>query len=288
MLSFSKLVGTGNDFIYVDLTEKKLGSLTKLTREQLAQKICDRHFGVGADGIIYVEKAPTTEKLKWDFYNRDGSQAEFCGNAARCFGRWAHQFLKLDELIFESRIGDIRVLFKKQKNDEVFVVQLHSLSALPHLVDILSKDLISYGDAISKVDQVYLVNTGVPHFVCVTKSKISREEKYQLAGAFRFHPSAGLAGANVTFLFNGETETFERGVEDFTLSCGTGVIAAAVCVWKKTRELDIILKTPGGSLRVEIVQVLSDTVSKANLIGPAEFICEGNYVVTAYTEAEKT
>ncbi len=282
MLSFTKLVGTGNDFIFIDLREK---SLTSYSKEHLAQKICDRHFGVGADGIIYVEQE--NQKFKWDFYNRDGSQAEFCGNAARCFGSWAKHVLNLDELIFGSRIGEIKVTSRKVKNENHYVVQLHQLTAVPKAIDLKVKEFAAFGAVISQLQNVFLVNTGVPHFVCHSLKPLSHEKKLKVVGAFRFHPSTGLAGANVTFLCADETETFERGVEDFTLSCGTGVVAAAITLWKIERATDVLLKTPGGSLRVEILQAQREEVTKANLIGPAEFICDGKFAISTHTELEK-
>ncbi len=281
MIHFSKLVGTGNDFIFIDLMSDAAAGISQQERSHLAQKICDRHLGVGADGLIFVEKNHDSEMLKWDFYNRDGSQAEFCGNAARCFGRWTYRNLKRIDLLFESAIGEIKVSLRKQSDREQFVVQLHNLNAEPKEVDLKAKELLAYKDVLHKMIKVYFINSGVPHFVCMSKAKLTQVEKNELVGAFRFHASAGLAGANVSFLFGGETETFERGVEDFTLSCGTGVIAAAICIWKTKRAAEVHLHTPGGELRVEIVQAANEVVTKANLIGPADFICEGQYMKAA-------
>lgn len=274
MLNFSKLVGTGNDFIFVDLTKISLAAITSLSKEELAQKICDRHFGVGADGIIFVEKASNpkaTEKLKWNFFNRDGSQAEFCGNAARCFGRWANHFYKKNDLVFESRIGDVQVLI----DQNTINVRLHKLSATPSEIMTAGMDFLGIQKTIAKLSHVFLINSGVPHFVCMSPAPLSRDEKLQLVSVFRFHQTSGAAGANVTFLSGDETVTFERGVEDFTLSCGTGFVAAAICSWKSSRHRDILLRAPGGTLKVEIVESSGDTVTKANLIGPANLICEG-------------
>ncbi len=287
MLKFSKLVGTGNDFIFINLMDDGLSAIPHISREHIATQICDRHFGVGADGIIFVEQGSQLSNLKWDFYNRDGSQAEFCGNAARCFGRWAQHYLKRSDLVFESLIGEVSVSIIKQKAEDRFVVHLHELSATPKEIDLRAPEFLPYVDSLSKVKHVYLVNSGVPHFVCMSKVKLSPEEKLQIVGAFRFHASAGLNGANVTFLFDGETETFERGVEDFTLSCGTGVVASAICLWKTQKLADIALHTPGGALRVEIEKVDGETVKKANLIGPAEFICDGHFVVHPGQHVEK-
>ncbi len=284
MLRFSKLVGTGNDFIFIDLIIKPLSELTEFSREKLALNICDRHTGVGADGIIFVEKNETSGFLRWDFYNRDGSRAEFCGNAARCFGRWAHHYLGRTELIFESRIGEIKLTMRKQKHEDLFVVQMNDLNASLKKVDILDSELSSARKSLNKLERVFLVNSGVPHMVCIQKEKLNLSEKMELVGVFRFHKDTGAAGANVTFLFGEQTESFERGVEDFTLSCGTGVLAAAICVFRSSRRKEISLKTPGGQLRVEVVVADQEIVSRANLIGPAEILCEGNYFLKSTLE----
>jgi diaminopimelate epimerase len=275
MLKFSKLNGTGNDFIFIDLIQQPLETFTKLSREQVVRKICDRHFGVGADGMIFVEKIFGSEALKWDFYNRDASRAEFCGNAARCFGLWNHYYYQKDQLNFQSVIGDIKV--EKQK-DELSVFFAH-LSAKPMPVDFRNSEFESFRKILSRVDKVFLLNSGVPHFVVVLKDDLLRAELLSIVGAFRFHKSAGVNGANVTFLFEDQTKTFERGVEDFTLSCGTGVLAAASTIWLENRDPGIKLKTPGGVLRVEIIKSEEKMILQAHLIGPAEFICEGYFKI---------
>ncbi len=286
MLRFSKIVGTGNDFIFIDLTKNTLASMSKLTRVQLAVSICRRNLGVGADGIIYVEKDKDSETLSWDFFNRDGSQADFCGNAARCFGRWAQHYLNIVDLSFESRIGKIRVLKERKKNGENFLVQLYKLEATLIEVNLKASEDPKKREIFSKLEAAYLVNSGVPHFVCVAKKSLSFDDKMKLVAIFRFHPDADLSGANVSFLYKDRTESFERGVENFTLSCGTGVLAAAICIWKDRGTVEILLQSPGGPLSVEIVESRGETVTKANLIGPAELICEGSYAVASNDESE--
>lgn len=273
MLKFSKLSGTGNDFIFVDLTQQMLEAETKLSKEQVVRKICDRHFGVGADGMIFVEKIYGSETLKWDFYNRDSSRAEFCGNAARCFGLWNHYFNHKDQLHFKSAIGDIKV----EKIKDMFSVFFANLSVKPIAVDFKNNEFEAFRKILSRVDKVFLLNSGVPHFVVVLKDDLLRADLLNIVGAFRFHKSAGVQGANVTFLFENKTKTFERGVEDFTLSCGTGVLAAASTIWLESRDPAIKLETPGGVLRVEIIKSEERAVAQAHLIGPADFICEGYF-----------
>jgi diaminopimelate epimerase len=275
MLPFSKLVGTGNDFIFIDLTETTLKALTPLSHQQIAQKICDRHTGVGADGIIFVDKAADTTHFKWDFYNRDASTAEFCGNAARCFGRWAYHYYKRGEFSFESAIGHVKV--EKLAGGPLFCVHFDNLKASALKITLQAKEFEAFKDVFEKLESVYLINSGVPHFVCSLKEDLSRSERLQIVGAFRFHKAAGLAGANVTFLFSGQTESFERGVEDFTLSCGTGVLASAIALWYNNARTEVDLRTPGGDLKIKIIKSESGSVVKADLIGPADFICEGRF-----------
>jgi len=277
MLSFSKLVGTGNDFIFIDLADQPLRELTKRSPQEIAKNICDRHKGVGADGLIFVQKASDPEKLKWDFYNRDASAAEFCGNAARCFGRWVDHYYKRDVFVFESLIGQIKVQKLVENDMASFCVYFVNLKAAPTLVDLRLAGRESASEVFAKLEKLYFLNSGVPHFVCHLKEDLNKEQRLKIVSHLRFHKIAGVAGANVSFLFEDQTQSFERGVEDFTLSCGTGVLASASCIWKEKQQTEIVLNTPGGQLRVEIVKTQGESILEANLIGPAEFICEGQW-----------
>lgn len=242
-LVVTKLVGTGNDFLFVDARATLPGRFASVPRAELVQRLCDRHFGLGSDGAVFVEK--TQAGYRWDFFNTDGSYAEMCGNATRCFGRWANLKLGLNEIEFETLVGQVKVTIE---HDEVtsylgFVSAELKLLKLP----IGTHEL-----------PVYFTNTGVPHFVV----KVDQLEEAQVAGdviqALRFHPSAGPRGSNVTFLevvaaHKFKTVTFERGVEDFTLSCGTGVLAAAAVGLQLggSLELEADVTTPGGELKVK-------------------------------------
>jgi diaminopimelate epimerase len=260
MISVMKLVGTGNDFLFIDGRVK-----LEMPRPELVRRLCDRHFGIGADGLVFVESR--NGKLEWDFYNTDGSHAEMCGNATRCFGRWAALKLGLNAIDFATIAGPVHV----DVAGEEVSSYLEFVSANPVLkrFELLSREV-----------GVYWIDTGVPHFVAKVASIPEAQKDLEMIRALRFHPEGGPRGANVTFLeivgpTSFKTVTYERGVEDFTLSCGTGVVAAAAVGLQISaqkaglapgREADV--EAPGGKLRVRFEE------KGVTLIGPAVRVFE--------------
>jgi diaminopimelate epimerase len=268
-LSISKIVATGNDFVFIDARSGLAENFIDLERAQMARKICDRHLGVGADGLVFVEAGKGPASLKWDFYNSDGSSAEMCGNASRCMGRWSARKLGLKSIAFETRAGMVRAEAEGEEiSSHLDYIQLSFLE-------------IQYSVGESKKTAV-LVDTGVPHLVVRVDDARRTTDFQEHIKSLRFHPTAGAAGANVTFYSPvGENEyrtvTFERGVEDFTLSCGTGVLAAAAAALrfagKKPQANETIkLTTPGGPLAVNYGQNFAGAVLK----GPAVFLFEAS------------
>lgn len=260
-LRIQKLVATGNDFLFVDARSELPKVFAKFSRRDLVRRLCDRHFGIGADGLIFVEMGSGSGRLRWDFYNCDGSSAEMCGNATRCFGRWAHRELNLANVELETLPGLVRI-----ESDEEVVSHLNYLR-------------VSFEPLAFPIDGVMrnatLVNTGVPHAVVEIDDVKRADQEMGLIRALRFHPKAGEKGANVTFLSRTapdmfSTVTFERGVEDFTLSCGTGVLAAAAVGLKDSASKRAILHSPGGTLEVEF----GEDWKGATLRGPARFLFE--------------
>jgi diaminopimelate epimerase len=269
-LSFLKIVATGNDFIFIDLRDRSLEGMTSLTRAGIASRLAHRQNGVGADGVIFVERqTQASTPLKWDFYNSDGSKAEMCGNATRCMGRWAHAVMNVSSVRFSTVVGDVEVL----RDGELFASKLDFLKLHPREVRYQANG----EDRIAT-----LIDTGVPHIVVPIASMNDARSRQMDIEALRFHPQAGPRGANVTFLedIGGgalRTVTFERGVEDFTLSCGTGVLAAAVvgtgvradAPLEAAREVRV--ETPGGALDVRFEKDLRVVW----LRGPANLIYAG-------------
>lgn len=253
-LPLSKIVATGNDFIFVDARQPLPPAFARVPREELTRKLCDRHFGIGADGVVFVVQ--DAQGLAWDFYNNDGSHAEMCGNATRGMGRWAQDVLHATNVEFRTTAGKVAV---HVEGDNV-VSKLDFVHPAPKWI---------YADN----HRAALVNTGVPHIVVHDKIDDARAN-WQAIKSWRFHPEAGLKGANVTFLeIEGPTKfktiTFERGVEGFTLACGTGVLAAAaVGLVEQKSGFDADVTAPGGRLHVHF----NRDFNGATLSGPARLV----------------
>lgn len=229
-------------------------------RSRFAQKICDRHFGVGADGLVIVENSSLAD-VKWDFYNSDGSVAEMCGNAARCIGRWAQLHLKMDSVALQTAAGKVMI---NASANELFSVQMTPIQ------DFRFNQSFEYK---SQHLQYTFVDTGVPHAVVKLNSLSQIREELDWIRKLRTSPDVGPRGANVTLLRAlSESEiqavTFERGVEDFTLSCGTGAVAAAFAYYKEVKRGEIQVQVPGGRLTVKFLP------QGPLLIGPAIKIAE--------------
>ncbi len=261
--SLHKYSATENDFLIGQLlNDEDSMAWTKafgvLPRAKVAQRLCDRFNGIGADGLLLIQPSQSDD-FHWDFYNRDGSSAEMCGNAARCAALWADNLTKKAVTKFGTLAGPVVV---SKHNDSLFEVQMTPL--IDH-----NKDLVlSLGPDLANVRWL---NSGVPHAVVERHSLEPRPELFQWANQLRRHSHFGPQGANVTFYTRLtptriSSLTFERGVEDFTRSCGTGAVAAA---WA-AGESDIDVQVPGGDLRVEFSNLNSKVVPR--LIGPAHYV----------------
>jgi diaminopimelate epimerase len=263
MLRFTKMNGAGNDFVMID---NRLGDLS-LASDQIA-KICDRHRGVGADGVLILERAANGADFRMRYYNADGGEAEMCGNGARCFARYASRVAgPMDALSFETPAG---VIGAELQGD---LVRLQMSEP---------KDL-QLGLSIPLPDRkvaAHFVNSGVPHVV-VPVDDLEKVDVRGLGSAIRRHDLFAPKGANANFLKErGEREiairTYERGVEDETLACGTGVVASAL-IFAATKKVDgpiAVLVRGGSELRVGFEKA-GDGFRKVTLTGPADFVFEG-------------
>jgi diaminopimelate epimerase len=212
---FYKMTGGGNDFILVDNREKEVDADALRPSIPL---ICRRRFAVGADGLILLEHSAKAH-FRWRFFNADGSEAEMCGNGGRCAARLAHLLgIAPAELTFETKVGLIKAQVKGR------VVKL----TLPPPSDIRLGIPLPIGEQEVSVD---FVNTGVPHAVILVPD-LQKVDVIGLGRQIRQHEAFQPAGTNVDFISvdNGKVaiRTYERGVEDETLACGTGAVAAAI------------------------------------------------------------
>jgi diaminopimelate epimerase len=269
MPKFWKMNGAGNDFVVVDNRNHSLD----LSRDQIAL-ICQRQRGVGADGFLAVEPAENGADYRMRYYNADGGEAEMCGNGARCFARFVN-FLNdgnLEKTRFETIAGVIGA---------EFVGHQVRIALSPPFDKELNLELELGGD--TRV--VHSVNTGVPHAVLFVED-LSDIDIKSLGSATRYHKHFAPAGTNANFVEvegNGaiRIRTYERGVEDETLACGTGMAASAL-IYSELNDLDgpVSVRVAGG----DVLEVGFDRTGPGNyenvtLLGPAEFTFEGNLLV---------
>lgn len=215
-IAFSKLNGSGNDFILID---NRGGVVSTGDLPRLARALCRRKFSVGADGLIAIEDSATAD-FRWHFFNADGSAAEMCGNGGRCAARFAaEKGIAGPRLCFETLAGPVRaeVRGKRVKLGMVLPKDLRPT------VDIPLRSGTLRGAAL---------NTGVPHVVLVEEDLEAVEVK-AVGSEIRSHSLFAPAGTNVNFIRRSGTaevsvRTYERGVEDETLACGTGAVASAL------------------------------------------------------------
>jgi len=268
LLEFWKMSGAGNDFILLD---NRPGGIS-LTREQVV-RLCDRHRGVGADGVLLLVPCRSGKAdWAWQFFNRDGSTGEMCGNGARCFARFVQRLNGVEERVtFETEAGVITASF----HGERVTVNLTK----PTDLELNQSVPLSTG-----VSTIHSLNTGVPHAVLYVpdadKAMIS-----QLGPEIRRHPHFGPRGTNVNFVqvlgpSAIRVRTFERGVEGETLACGTGVTASALIsarVHKFTSP--VLVKVQGGDTLEVSFREVGDGFGDVRLTGPAEFVFEGRIEV---------
>lgn len=267
--SISKLSGTGNDFLLVGLNNETSlqswrGIVGERTPAEVARRLCDRHRGIGADGLLLLKNQADFD-FAWEFYNQDGSTAEMCGNAARCAGLWsARQKGEWRKFRFSTPSGPIEV---EREASGLIAVTMSELEILNATLEL---------NLPGKKKTGAFLNSGVPHYVLEEKSLSLSEPLRSQARFIRSHPKVGRNGTNVTYFQRAgareiKAATFERGVEDFTLACGTGAVAAAAVAFpdlSTKANSRITVHVPGGDLIV----VLGSATPR--LVGPAHWIAD--------------
>lgn len=264
-LSFTKMNGAGNDFVMIDNRDLSL----HLSNEQISH-LCDRHRGVGADGLLAVEPSEKGADVKFRYYNADGGEVEMCGNGARCFGRYTARLLDNGQtsLTFETIAGTLQA---DLIGEEVCIA----------MSDPFDLEMNSPVKATGLKTAVHNLNTGVPHAVLF----VDDLEKLDLvtAGAsirYSDHYPNG-TNANFTKILAPDhlaVRTYERGVEGETLACGTGITACALIHYLLTgAPSPIKIDVAGGDTLSIGFEVSKDTQSfqKVTLTGPADFVFEG-------------
>jgi diaminopimelate epimerase len=267
IVPFTKMNGAGNDFVMLDNRDLR----HRLDKATIA-RLCDRHRGIGSDGLIAVEPASNGADFKMRYYNADGGEAEMCGNGARCFARFAGRLAgRKDRLTFETMAGAIGADFV---GDHVCLAMSNPHSYADE-VELLAAD--------EKLN-VYFLNTGVPHAVVFVED-LEKTDIVRLGRALRHHPHFAPKGTNANFIAELPgggiaIRTYERGVEDETLACGTGVCAAALIFARLTgARSPVSVKVRGGDTLKVGFEVDGQGWKKVTLTGPADFVFDGTVEV---------
>jgi diaminopimelate epimerase len=255
--------GAGNDFILFD---NRTGGID-LDRTQIAH-LCDRHRGIGADGILLLEQPTNRADFRMRYFNADGGEAEMCGNGARCFARFAYKVGRTKEKFsFETPAG---VISAELKGDLVTLRMTEPTDLR------LNIDLPVAGENRA----VHFINSGVPHVV-IPVAKIDDADVRGDGAAIRYHKTFSPNGTNVNFIEKRgpnkiAIRTYERGVEDETLACGTGIVASAL-IFAATEDCEgpvTVLARGGDELQVSFEKDRHQ-FRDVTLTGPAEFVFEG-------------
>ncbi len=256
---FYKMEGNGNDFVVIDNTSDVLEERVK---SRFSQTLCDRRFGVGADGVIFIERSELAN-YRMRLFNADGSEAEMCGNGIRCFAFFCSRVKGFggDTLRIETGAGMIETWFEGD------------------LIGLSVGEADDKGNPLRDYDGVF-VNVGVPHYVIMVED-VSAINVESLGKRIRYRKEFA-EGTNVDFVeyvdeHTIKVRTYERGVEAETLSCGTGAVASAYVVnaYGKCR-FPVTVVNIGGKLRVDV----KDNFEKRELLlfGKARIVFKGEWI----------
>jgi diaminopimelate epimerase len=263
IFKFTKMNGAGNDFVLLDNLDGRL----ELGPGQIA-RLCDRHRGIGADGLLLAEPAANGADFRMRYYNADGGEAEMCGNGARCFARFASRITGAEGAIsFETPAGVIRA--------QCVGSGVRLAMSTPRDLALDQRIALASGDTVA-----HSVNTGVPHAVVFVRD-LGQTDVRGLGAALRHHPHFAPRGTNANFVqvIDPRTiaiRTYERGVEEETLACGTGVVAAALILHEKHgAPSPVSVRVRGGDTLVVSFEKEGGAFRNVTLTGPADFVFEG-------------
>jgi diaminopimelate epimerase len=257
LLHFYKYQGTGNDFVIIDNRD---GSI-QLSNKQVAL-LCDRHFGIGADGLMLLNKHDSYD-FEMIYYNADGAPGTMCGNGGRCLTKFA----------FDKGIQPSSYSFIASDGEHEAVIDANGWVHLK-MIDV---------HEISKLNEATVLNTGSPHYIKPV-SGLSSYDVFTEGKKIRYNNTYNEKGINVNFVEWNDNElfvrTYERGVENETFSCGTGVTAAAIAMSADSTGLqETKIRTLGGSLLIKFNKIDAQHFTDVWLCGPASFVYDGQITI---------
>ncbi|OGB60124.1 MAG: diaminopimelate epimerase [Caldithrix sp. RBG_13_44_9] len=263
-IPFFKIHGSGNDFILIDNRKQYFTG----TESQFIQRLCRRRWGIGADGLMLIEFR-RTDQFELRYFNADGTEAAMCANGARCAVYFMH-LLHPDKKKFSFHITgqSYRAQITGERRVKVFWQFFPEVTPIPDLAELINENF----------RQFLFVNTGVPHLIVNAEVDVDKIDLVHWGAFYRNHASFGEQGTNVNFVnFSAggiRIRSYERGIEGETLSCGTGVLAAASAgkYWKHV-QWPVNIETRGGRLIVG-----EDPADKVIwLEGPVQSVYKGTF-----------
>ena len=253
-MKFYKYQGAGNDFVMIDNRDLKLSK----SDNKLIEKLCDRRFGIGGDGLIFIQNHPDYD-FEMVYFNADGFGSSMCGNGGRC------------AVAFAKKLGIINTKTRFLAIDGEHEATIEK----DDWVELKMSDV----DVVEINDNHFVLNTGSPHYVTFVKD-LDEIDVFNQGRAIRYNDRFNEKGINVNFVENVENgisvATYERGVEDETLACGTGVTACAIANWIKNKTLtNIPIKAKGGDLSVRFEPNENNQFKNIWLCGGATYVFKG-------------
>jgi diaminopimelate epimerase len=267
IMKFTKMAASGNDFVVID---DRLSRIKSSKLSALANRICDRKFGIGADGLLLLEKSKLAD-VKMRIFNADGSEAEMCGNGARCVALFSSRARKSPQVNIETKAGIIKSEIKGE-NVRIRLTDPKNMES-DIAIKVNNRNL-----------RVNFIDTGVPHAVIFVEG-LKNLNVNDIGRTIRFHKKFSPRGTNVDFVqvegkYIIEIRTYERGVEDETLACGTGSVAAALFFALKTNTTGKInVKTKSGEMLRVYFKKTSKSFRDVWLEGKAGIVYKGDYYV---------
>ncbi len=270
-IPFMKMSGSGNDFILIDHRES---IFAEDQLKEFARKVCQTRVSIGADGLILIERSEKAD-FKWRFFNADGSEAEMCGNGGRCVARFAYlKGIAGPSLKFETLAG----ILSAQVDGKKVKLEMTKPFGLK-----LDETIFIDGE-----EQIFSsINTGVPHAVLFVED-LEGLDIIRIGRAIRYHSFFAPSGTNANFiqLEKGSQlsiRTYERGVEDETLACGTGAVASAlIAAFKGLLKSPVSIKTRGGEVLTVYFEIEAKEVKRVFFEGDVHIIYEAEMWEEAY------
>jgi diaminopimelate epimerase len=276
-IKFTKMQGCGNDFVIVGYDEYLK---TELEMSKLAVKLCDRHFGIGADGLIIPNINPADTDIGWFFYNSDGSTAQMCGNGMRCFAKYVYdnKLINKKEFTVKTLAGIIKPVIL---DNGLVKVNMSKPILEPTKIPFLPSKNLNYKIAIQgNIFEGNAISMGNPHFVIFIENEnlLELAKKYgpEIEKATEFPEKTNVEFIKVNSKHDIDLRVWERGC-GITLACGTGACASVVAgILNNYLDAPVDVKLLGGKVSVDWAGSNNNSNEDVYLIGPAEYVFAGS------------